>query len=186
MDRRYFLHGAALFSFCGGLAAQETPEKTAGVLDDIPPADDIGQHPRCVICNMDRRRYHHARHLLVYADTTVQGTCSVHCAADCMLRERRRGFHAIFAPDFGSQADPKPLLEASTATYLIGSDLRGVMTRISKVSFADRSAALAAQQVHGGVIGSFDTAVASSMRELGDSMARRYAWARERRQRGER
>src|SRR5574343_734388 len=143
-------------------------------------ADELEKHPRCVICNMDRRKFHYARHLLHYADNHVQGTCSVHCAAECMLRERRRGFLAIYAPDFGTASDPKPLVEAASATYLIGSDLRGVMTPVSKVSFASREAALLAKQNYGGEIAGFAVAISTSFEEMAGSVVRRYGNDRER------
>lgn len=145
-----------------------------------PLTDELEKHPRCVICNMDRRKFHYARHLLHYADNHVQGTCSVHCAAECMLRERRRGFLAIYAPDFGTASDPKPLVEAASATYLIGSDLRGVMTPVSKVSFASREAALLAKQNYGGEIAGFAVAISASFEEMAGSVVRRYGNDRER------
>jgi hypothetical protein len=30
---------------------------------------------------MDRKQYHHSRHLIQYSDNLVDGTCSLHCAA---------------------------------------------------------------------------------------------------------
>ncbi len=143
-------------------------------------ADELEKHPRCIICNMDRRKFHYARHLLHYADNHVQGTCSVQCAAECMVRERRRGYQAIYAPDFGSSLDPKQLIEAASASYLIGSDLRGVMTAVSKVPFASREAAEQARQAYGGEIGSFATAVSASLEEMAASVVRRYGNDRER------
>lgn len=143
---------------------------------DLAPLDnELEKYPRCVICNMDRRKFHYARHLLHYSDGHVQGTCSVHCVGECMLRERRRGFQAIYAPDFAALSDPKPLIEVSSATYLIGSDLRGVMTPVSKISFANRESALQARLTYGGEIGSFATAISASMEEVATGLVRRYS-----------
>ncbi len=170
MQRRQLL-GGVLFFAAGSLIAQEKPEVA---IDPNPLDNELEKHPRCVICNMDRRKFHYARHLLHYGDGHAQGTCSVHCVAECMLRERRRGFRAIYAPDYESTAEPKVLFEAASATYLIGSDLRGVMTPVSKVAFANRQAALQAKQVYGGEIGSFATAITLSMEETANSLIRRY------------
>lgn len=148
--------------------------------DPAPLADELQKHPRCVICNMDRRKFHYARHLLHYADNHVQGTCSLHCAAECMVQERRRGFQAIYAPDFGAAGEPKPLFEAASATYLIGSDLRGVMTAVSKVPFASREAALQARQLYGGELAGFATAISASLEEMAAGVVRRYGNDRER------
>lgn len=174
MKRRLFLWSTGLL-LVGRALADEAP---AG--DPEPLVDELEKYPRCVICNMDRRKFHYARHLLHYGDATAQGTCSAHCAAECMLRERRRGFRTIYAPDYASTAEPKALVEAASATYLIGSDLRGVMTPVSKVAFASRAAALQAQQTYGGEIGSFATAIAASFDETANSLVRRYANDRER------
>ena len=174
MKRRLFLWSTGLL-LVGPALADDAP---AG--DPEPLVNELEKYPRCVICNMDRRKFHYARHLLHYGDGTAQGACSVHCAAECMLRERRRGFRTIYAPDFASAAEPKALVEAASATYLIGSDLPGVMTPVSKVAFASREVALQAKQTYGGEIGSFATAIAASFDETANSLVRRYANDRER------
>lgn len=176
MKRRDVLLGALLLAG-GSKAMAETVGETG---DPEPLVNELEKYPRCIICNMDRRKFHYARHLLHYGDGTAQGTCSVHCAAECMLRERRRGFRTIYAPDYASTVEPKALVEAASATYLIGSDLRGVMTPLSKVAFASREAALQAKQTYGGEIGSFATAIAASFDETANSLVRRYANDRER------
>jgi copper chaperone NosL len=177
MKRRYFLLGSSLLALAGFAGAAE---QSAQAADSEPLANELEKYPRCVICNMDRRKFHYARHLLHYGDGTAQGTCSVHCAAECMLRERRRGFLNIYAPDYAAADEPKPLVEAASATYLIGSDLRGVMTPVSKVAFASREAALQAKQTYGGEIGSFAMAIAASFDETAASLVRRYGNDRER------
>jgi len=174
MKRRLFLWSAGLLLVGRALADD------AQVGDSEPLVNELEKYPRCVICNMDRRKFHYARHLLHYGDGTAQGTCSVHCAAECMLRERRRGFRTIYAPDYSSAGEPKPLVEAASATYLIGSDLPGVMTPVSKVAFASREAALLAKQTYGGEIGSFATAISASFEETATSLVRRYGNDRER------
>jgi len=174
MRRRNLLGGGALLALLGNAWSQERKEPSQQSADSAPLDNELEKYPRCVICNMDRRKFHYARHLLHYGDGHAQGTCSVHCAAECMLRERRRGYLAIYAPDFAATGDPKPLIEVSLATYLIGSDLRGVMTPVSKVSFASREAAMQAKATYGGEIGNFSTAISASLEESANSLIRRY------------
>lgn len=184
MDRRTLLFGSLLLAGTGALRAAEKME----IVADLNPLDsELEKYPRCVICNMDRRKFHYARHLLHYGDDHAQGTCSVRCAAECMLRERRRGFKTIYAPDFGAPSEPKPLIEASSATYLIGSDLRGVMTSVSKVAFARREAAVQARLTYGGELATFSTAITASMEETANGLVRRYGndLERQRRKRSE-
>lgn len=177
MHRRHFLQGLGLGV---GLFLVRTEAFAVQAERRLGEEDELEAHPRCVICNMDRRKFHFARHLIVYGDDLVQGTCSIHCAAECMLHERRRGFANILAPDYGQTMNPRPLFEAAAATYLIGSDLPGVMTPVSKVAFADPGLAQQAQSVYGGELGSFSTALNASFAETAASLLRRYANDRER------
>lgn len=178
MQRRHFLQGLGLaLAARHTLAAEEPP---AAANNPAPAENDIEQYPRCVICNMDRRKFHYARHLLHYGDGHAEGACSINCAAECMLKERRRGFRAVYAPDYGAEGEPKPLIEATTAVYLIGSDLRGVMTPVSKYAFAHDETARKAQAIAGGKIGNFDDALASALGDYAANLTRRYKTDRER------
>lgn len=178
MDRRDMLRGAVLLALSAG--ANAVTEKAESKPDEAPLENELEKYPRCVICNMDRRKFHHARHLVHYGDGHAHGTCSINCAAECMLKERRRGFKAVYAPDYGKEGEPKPLIEASSVVYLIGSDLRGVMTPVSKYAFADAEAARKAQAVAGGKIGTFAEAIASALGDYSTSLTRRYDTDRER------
>ena len=47
--------------------------------DANPLENELKKYPKCPYCGMDRTQYHHARHLVQYADDLVDGTCSIHC-----------------------------------------------------------------------------------------------------------
>ena len=130
-----------------GTPLQFTP-KTAP--DPNPLDDDIAKYPKCPYCGMDRKQYHHSRHLVHYQDDLVNATCSLHCAALSLALNMDRGPKAIYAADFGAKTDPKPLINVDAATYLIGSKLPGVMTAQSKVAFGSKAAAEAAKEGNGG------------------------------------
>lgn len=174
MHRRTLIK-AALAVLAGSAG---TAEATAEA-DPTPLDNELEKQPRCVVCNMDRRQFHYARHLLHYGDGHAEGTCSINCAAECMLRERRRGFTAIYAPDYGVAGEPKPLIEVAAATYLIGSDLRGVMSPVSKYAFSERARAEAVQAVAGGRLGTFAEALAAALEDYARSLNRRYDGDRE-------
>ena len=152
------LSSPALATKCetDGTPLQFTP-KTAP--DANPVENDLVKYPKCPYCGMDRKQYHHSRHLVQYQDDRADGTCSLHCAALSLALNMDRGPKAIYAADFGAKTDPKPLINVDQATYLIGSKLPGVMTRQSKVAFAAKPAAEAAKVEHGGEIGAFDAAL---------------------------
>lgn len=184
MKRRTLLKstGLAITSLAAmnGLSGQVfAADKPAIKPDTAPLSDELDKYPRCVICNMDRRKFHFSRHLLHYADNHAEGTCSINCASEAMLRERKRGFKAIYAADFGVAGEPKPLTEASSATYLIGSSLRAVMSPVSKYAFAQRSAAEAAMSDAGGQLASFEQAVAASLEDYANMLTQKYTKDRE-------
>jgi nitrous oxide reductase accessory protein NosL len=127
--------------------------------DANPLDDELAKYPKCPYCGMDRREWHHSRHLVHYEDNLVDGTCSLHCAAVSLSLNLDRGPKAIYAADFGSSEKIKPLVNVDEITYLIGSRLPGTMSKTSKMAFAQETAASAAQQENGGELGNFGTAL---------------------------
>ncbi|CAA7617895.1 conserved exported hypothetical protein [Candidatus Terasakiella magnetica] len=125
-----------------GTPVQFTPKKPK---DPTPLADEFSKYPKCPYCGMDRAEYHFSRHLIHYSDDLVDGTCSLHCAAISLSVNLDRMPKAIYAPDNGSGEAVKPLTSAEAATYVIGGDHRGVMTKKPKTSFASKAAAEAAK-----------------------------------------
>lgn len=159
------------YSACCDCGMMDNPNKRP--VDDAPLVRDIEKNPRCVVCNMDRAKFHYSRHLLHYADGFVQGTCSPRCASECLLQERRRGFIGVYAADMGSSDEVKPLINAHTAVYLVGSQLPGTMTRISKLAFSNEKSALIAKQTNGGELASFADVVSASLDELARAVIQR-------------
>jgi len=156
--------------------------------DPEPLVDELEKYPRCPYCGMDRRQWHHSRHLVHYDDDRVDPTCSLHCAAISLSLNIDRGPKAIYAADFGSDQTPRPLVKVDDASYLIGSALPGTMAARSKMAFASAAAAEAAQAAHGGETGDFDTALTAAYLDMArdTSMIRqRRAERRARREREE-
>lgn len=134
--------------------------------DANPLEDELKKYAKCPYCGMDRTQYHHARHLVQYADDLVDGTCSLHCLAISLAINLDREPKAIYAPDNASPLPIKPLIGVDQATYLIGGRAPGVMTQRSKVSYAGREAALAAQARDGGELGDFAAALTASYADM--------------------
>lgn len=180
MKRRALLKVTGLaitgMAVMGGFTSQAlATDKMVGKPDAAPLDNELDKYPRCVICNMDRRKFHFSRHLLHYADKHAEGTCSINCASEAMLRERKRGFQAIYAADFGVVGEPKPLIEVSSATYLMGSSLPAVMSPVSKYAFSQRSAAEAVMSDAGGQLLGFEDAMAASLDEYAKMLSQQYA-----------
>jgi nitrous oxide reductase accessory protein NosL len=127
--------------------------------DADPLTEELSKYPKCPYCGMDRTRWNHSRHLVQYDDDLVDGTCSIHCLAVGLALNLDRGPKAIWAADFGSKDEPKPLTPVDAVTYLIGSGLKGTMTASSKMAFAGKAAAEAAMAEHGGELASFEEAL---------------------------
>jgi nitrous oxide reductase accessory protein NosL len=127
--------------------------------DANPLENELEKYARCPYCGMDRTMWHHSRHLVQYDDDLVDGTCSIHCLTISLMLNLDRGPKAIYAADFGSGEEIKPLIPVDGATYLIGSALKGTMSANSKMAFASEDQAKAAMAEHGGTLGSFDDAL---------------------------
>ena len=149
--------------------------------DEKPLENELKKYPKCPYCGMDRTKWNHSRHLVQYEDGLVDGTCSIHCLSISLSLNIDRGPKAIYAADFGSDKEIKPLVDVDKATYLIGSKLKGTMTKSSKMAFASADAAKAAQAAKGGETGNFDDALkASYMSMANDTMMIRKRRAKRR------
>jgi len=153
----------------GAAAAQDL--KPAKLADPEPQVNDIEKYPRCAYCNMDRRRFHFSRMLIPYADGTVDGLCSIRCAMTSLTVNMSKGPLAVWVGDNASPDDPKPLIDALTATYLVGSTLPSVMSKRSKTAFSTAQAADAAKSANGGEVMAFDKALAAAYLDVAESVA---------------
>ncbi|MEO5368185.1 MAG: nitrous oxide reductase accessory protein NosL, partial [Magnetococcus sp. WYHC-3] len=134
--------------------------------DTEPLKDELSKYPRCPYCGMDRRQWHHSRHLIHYSDGLADGTCSLHCAAISLSLNLDRSPVAIYAADFAAPTEPRPLIQVDTAHYLVGSALKGTMSSRSKMAFASAGAAEAARTQHGGEITNFDAALTATYTDM--------------------
>lgn len=142
-----------------------------GQPDENPLENELAKYPKCPYCGMDRKKWHHSRHLIQYDDNLVDGTCSIHCLAISLTLNLDRGPKAIYAADFGSQDKIKPLVDAEKASYLIGGKTKGTMTMKSKMAFSDKVVAKRTQETIGGAIGLFDDALRAAYVSMADDTA---------------
>ena len=151
-----------------GTPAQFTPKKPA----DANPLDkELEKYGKCPYCGMDRKEHHRARMLVQYSDDLVDGVCSIHCLSLSLGVNIDREPKAIWGPDYGSSAEPRPLVPVEKLTYLIGADLKHAMTKRSKHSFASADVAREFQAKHGGTLGNFDEAVKQSYLDMAADVA---------------
>lgn len=183
MDRRSALKLSLLAGV--GLAAGQSHAQPACPGDGTPlqfipkkPADpqahenDIEKYPKCPYCGMDRKQYHHSRMLIQYSDDLADGTCSLHCAAISLSLNVDREPKAIWVGDNAVAAEPRPLVDADKASFLVGSKLPGVMTANSKVAYGGEEAARAAQAANGGELVKFDQALLAAYTDMSKDVSR--------------
>ncbi len=92
---------------------------------------------------MGRRQHHHSRMLIQYSDDLPDGVCSLHCAAISLAVNVDREPKTIWVADNASIAEIKPPLEVDQATFLVGSQIKDVMTKGSKIAYSSEAAAKA-------------------------------------------
>ncbi|HTY02124.1 MAG TPA: nitrous oxide reductase accessory protein NosL [Rhodocyclaceae bacterium] len=163
-----------------GTPAQFIPKKPA---DPAPQDNDVEKYPNCPYCGMDRRYNHKARMLIHYGNDVPDPLCSIHCGVISLAINLALDPKAIYVADNAVETDPRPLVEVGKATFLVGSDLPGVMTWNSKVAYGSAEAAAAAQKVHGGRLMDFQETLKVSFTDLADDLERMRKGREERRRR---
>jgi nitrous oxide reductase accessory protein NosL len=151
-----------------GTPMQFIPRKPA---DPDPARNDLAKYPACPYCGMDRRQFHHSRMLVHYGDDLPDATCSLHCAAISLSINIDRGPKAIYVADNAAADDIKPLVEVDKASFLVGSSLKGVMTKRSKVAYGSEAAAKSSQAANGGDLVEFDKALLAAYTDMAQDVA---------------
>jgi copper chaperone NosL len=151
-----------------GTPAQFIPKKPA---DPKPLENDIEKFQNCPYCGMDRKQYHHSRMMVHYSDDLADGTCSLHCAAISLALNVDREPKGIYVADNASGTDLKPLVEAGKATFLIGGQVKGVMTKRSKIAYGSEEAAKVSQAANGGELGNFDKALLDAYTDMAQDVS---------------
>ena len=120
----------------------------------------------CPLCSMNLKMFWKTTHWLTFSDGTRTGYCSIHCAS-IVYQERAPDIDHWEVADY----DTKRLINARSSHFLIGSDLPGTMTPVSKLAFYSPDVAKTYQKEHGGSIGSFDDALKNAIEGRGEDMA---------------
>jgi copper chaperone NosL len=163
-----------------GTPAQFLPKKAA---DKAPQENDIEKYPSCPYCGMDRRYNHTSRMLVHFANDLPDPLCSIHCATISLAINLSLDPKAIYVADNAVDDEPRPLIEVGKATFLVGSDLPGVMTWNSKVAYGTPEAAAAAKAVHGGKLMNFSETLKTAFTDLADDLDRMRSMREERKRR---
>lgn len=131
-------------------------------LAPVYAATDIEEIPSCKYCGMDRLKFAHSRVLITYDDSTKFGACSLHCAAIDMSLNIDKFPVSIEVGDLNT----KELIDAETATWVIGGDKMGVMTKRAKWAFFSKSDAEKFIAEHGGTLATLDEAFKAAFEDM--------------------
>lgn len=124
---------------------------------------DLVESPKtCEKCGMDRTVFAHSRMLIRYADGTTVGVCSLHCAAEELQRNRGKQVRSLMVADYST----KELLDAKSATWVVGGKKNGVMTALAKWAFARAEDARRFREKNGGRVNSFAQALNTATMEV--------------------
>lgn len=117
----------------------------------LQPAD-VMQSPSCRLCGMDRAKFQQSRMVIEYQDGSTVATCSLHCVAVELANSIDRIPVMVRVADY----DNRQLVDAESATWVVGGSQKGVMTAQAKWAFAGREPAEEFVKRNGGSIVSFD------------------------------
>ncbi len=122
--------------------------------------DKSSQHPQllaqsrwCSVCGMNLAKFYKTNYAVVLKDGTKKQFCSMHCLAAIYPTIKDR-IQEILVVDAASGK----FIPAKSAWYVVGSDVPGTMSGVSKIAFASKESALAFAKEHGGKVVSFDEA----------------------------
>jgi nitrous oxide reductase accessory protein NosL len=125
-------------------------------------ADGIEGPKTCKQCGMDRTVFARSRILIIYADGTTAGLCSLHCAATEMRQNRDKQVKSLMVADYTT----KELIDAKTAIWVVGGKKEGVMTSLPKWAFAREQDAQKFMKENGGAASPFDKVMKSAEAEV--------------------
>jgi copper chaperone NosL len=126
--------------------------------------NDVKEIPACKYCGMNREMFAHSRMLIGYSDGSREGMCSLHCASVDLALNLDKTPKTIQVGDFGT----KELINAETASWVIGGSKPGVMTKNAKWAFANKADAEKFQKEYGGRVAGFDEALEASYKDLAE------------------
>ena len=146
--KKFWLTVVMLFSLSAVcLAAEQSVES---------PAD-------CQKCGMNRTKFAQSRMVVTYKDGST-GTCSINCAVIDMKANKGKEVKSLQVGDY----DSKKLIDARTATWVIGGTKKGVMTPVAKWAFTDKSGANKFIKANGGKLATFDDMLKATEKELAE------------------
>lgn len=152
-----------LFSFFLSLSAESFTKSAT-----IPPelVQKGSQKEWCPVCGMKLEAYYKTSHAAKIHDHPQRQYCSIRCLAVDM-QEFKIDTNDVQVVDVVSQK----LISAKDAFYVVGSDVQGTMSKVSKLAFKEKEAAEDFNMEHGGEVVSFEKALSMAKASLESDVA---------------
>ncbi len=115
------------------------------------------EHPQllagkwCSLCGMDLAKYYKTNHAVILKNGEKKEYCSLHCFAEEYPNIKAR-IKKILVVD----ARSGKWIDAKRAWYVVGSDVKGTMSPVSKLAFKEKIKAEDFVKQHGGKVMRFD------------------------------
>ncbi len=117
---------------------------------------------KCPICAMDLSDAARSRITVAFSDGTTVEVCSLHCAVWEIKQNKDKQVESIRVADYATEK----MIDARTATWVIGGDEIGIMNDVPKWAFAGVEDAQNFVKEHGGQVATFDEAMKAATEEV--------------------
>lgn len=120
----------------------------------------------CPICGMKLTSYYKTNHAVELKDGNFKQYCSIRCLA-FDYENIKESIKNILVVDVSSDK----FIDAKSAYYVMGSQVPGTMTKVSKLAFKERKDAEKFKDEYGGEIVNFEIAFESALNSLNEDVA---------------
>ena len=122
----------------------------------------LADNDSCLYCGMTKAKFGHSWVIIEHEDGTIEGVCSVHCAAIDMALHTHKPVKKITVGNYNT----KQQIDADRAYWVIGGDKMGVMTARAKWAFDTKDAADNFMNTHGGRPATFGEVMKAAFEDM--------------------
>lgn len=161
LGKKWFIAGIAILLSLHVMAG-EFSKVASGEPELLQKGDS---KPWCPVCGMNLKMFYKTSHGVHLHDGSSKQYCSIRClAVDWATTENKVA--KLLVTDVNSEK----LIDASQAFYVVGSNIPGTMSMVSKLAFSTEEDAKAFAKEHGGEVVRFDAAFAKAKGSLKDDV----------------
>ena len=128
----------------------------------VPPTHGHAEDALCFHCGMARSKFGHSWVVIDTDDGRRTGVCSLHCLAIELVMNKDNLIKTITVGDFNTNKQ----IDAYKAYWVIGGDIKGVMTENAKWAFEKKADAQAFVKGHGGRLAVFEEVIRTAFGDL--------------------